>query len=397
MGKTAVAEAPTEVAQQMIERVQAGTEIFSPDAIKEYEEAAFGAVKMAPLGGAGRYSERGAAQTKIAEDEQIAAQAKEAADAEAVRKGTPEYKLQVADAHDALVQQRKELQKELIQTAPKKGATEEQIAAHEELKLQRDALDAEIADAKAEYTPFQAEVATLRKEAADTAKRESSDKFLKDVVDNRTTLIESIKELKAQRAETIGSKKDYQAAGQEDLYNERMEAFNAQNDLEGKVAALQEANALFNTHRPKIVEYQKRAAEQEAQAAEAARQQEQADREAARQKEEADRSLAKLQKEEAARVAKEEKAAAAAAAKEQKAAEKEALRLQKEQEKETSKLQKEQKATGKAENTEPITADSASIDTAYDRRNESFASAVDAFDAAWMYWLNCSRLGVKSS
>jgi hypothetical protein len=196
MGKTAVAEAPTEVAQQMIERVQAGTEIFSPDAIKEYEEAAFGAVKMAPLGGAGRYSERGAAQTKIAEDEQIAAQAKEAADAEAARKGTPEYKLQVADAHDDLVRQRKELQKELIQTAPKKGATEEQIAAHEELKLQRDALDAEIADAKAEYAPFQAEVATLRKEAADTAKRESSDKFLKDVVDNRTSLIESLKELK---------------------------------------------------------------------------------------------------------------------------------------------------------------------------------------------------------
>jgi hypothetical protein len=414
--KASGTEGLTEAAQQVFERAQAGLNLTDENARKEYYDNFIGG---ALLGGVispvGQRMDIGRAQeqydTKVAERTAT----EEAAAAETARKGTPEYKLQVADAHDALVQQRKELQKELIQTAPKKGATEEQIAAHEELKLQRDALDAEIADAKAEYDPIKTEVATLRKEAADTEKRESSDKFLKDVVDNRTTLIESIKELKAQRAETIGSKKDYQAAGQEDLYNERMEAFNAQNDLEGKVAALQEANALFNTHRPKIVEYQKRAAEQEAQAAEAARQQEQADREAARQKEEADRSLAKLQKEEAARVAKEEKAAEKETLRLQKEKDKEALRLQKEQEKQEAKttlteqvaaqyklgsdpktiakslglplreveriIDNERAKKGIAENTEPITADSASIDTAYDRRNESFASAVDAFDA----------------
>jgi len=46
-------ELPTEVAQQIIERAQAGLELFSPDAIKEYGEAAYQATLVGPtLGGA---------------------------------------------------------------------------------------------------------------------------------------------------------------------------------------------------------------------------------------------------------------------------------------------------------------------------------------------------------
>lgn len=64
IGKTALAEVPTEVTQQMLERYQAGLSLTDPEAIKEYKDTMYQAVLLSPLGGIARMSERGEAQQK---------------------------------------------------------------------------------------------------------------------------------------------------------------------------------------------------------------------------------------------------------------------------------------------------------------------------------------------
>ena len=68
--KGALAEIPTEVAQQMLERAQAGLSLTSPDALKEYGETAYQVGLLAPLGAVGRLSKRSEARAKLAEQQQ---------------------------------------------------------------------------------------------------------------------------------------------------------------------------------------------------------------------------------------------------------------------------------------------------------------------------------------
>jgi len=63
----ALAEIPTEVAQQMIERAQAGLSLVDQDALAEYGQTAFQVSKLAPFGAAGRLYEKGAAKDIVAE------------------------------------------------------------------------------------------------------------------------------------------------------------------------------------------------------------------------------------------------------------------------------------------------------------------------------------------
>lgn len=63
----ALAEIPTEVAQQMIERAQAGLSLVDQDALAEYGQTAFQVSKLAPFGAAGRLYEKGAAKDIMAE------------------------------------------------------------------------------------------------------------------------------------------------------------------------------------------------------------------------------------------------------------------------------------------------------------------------------------------
>lgn len=73
------AEMPVEVAQQILERAQAGLSLTSPDAIKEYGESAYQALLIGgPLGAAGNVVERGGARNKLAE-QQLAEQQRIAA------------------------------------------------------------------------------------------------------------------------------------------------------------------------------------------------------------------------------------------------------------------------------------------------------------------------------
>jgi hypothetical protein len=65
VGVGALAEIPTEITQQMLERAQAGLSLSSPDALKEYGETAYQAGLLAPLGAVGRLSERGGARAQV--------------------------------------------------------------------------------------------------------------------------------------------------------------------------------------------------------------------------------------------------------------------------------------------------------------------------------------------
>jgi hypothetical protein len=66
----AAAEIPTEIAQQVLERAQAGLSLTSPDALKEYGEAAYQAGLLSPMGGAGRFIDKSGARTKVEEKKQ---------------------------------------------------------------------------------------------------------------------------------------------------------------------------------------------------------------------------------------------------------------------------------------------------------------------------------------
>ena len=70
-GRGAISEMPTEVAQQILERKQAGLDLTSEDAYREYGEVAAAAgVLGAGMGGVGNIVTRGQAKGKIAEQEQ---------------------------------------------------------------------------------------------------------------------------------------------------------------------------------------------------------------------------------------------------------------------------------------------------------------------------------------
>lgn len=64
----AVAEVPTEITQQMLERWQAGLPLTSDDALAEYGQTAYQVGLLAPIGGLGRVAERAAARGQIAEE-----------------------------------------------------------------------------------------------------------------------------------------------------------------------------------------------------------------------------------------------------------------------------------------------------------------------------------------
>lgn len=88
-----LAEVPTEVAQQMFERGQAGLDLFTPDALNEYMATAYQVGLLAPIGAGGRFVDKSGAKGVVAEDEakQAKIKADEAAKAEAERMATPEY------------------------------------------------------------------------------------------------------------------------------------------------------------------------------------------------------------------------------------------------------------------------------------------------------------------
>lgn len=154
----AAAEIPTEITQQMLERFQAGLPLTTPDALKEYSETAYQTGLLAPIGAAGRFVDRSAAKSQVAETERAnaAKRAAEAAKAEAERRQTPEYLQDLTTRYDAATQAKAQLDaqiKELqasLKTAP---ATDKRdiVSQIRQLKLQQGAAANELKPLQLEY------------------------------------------------------------------------------------------------------------------------------------------------------------------------------------------------------------------------------------------------------
>ena len=86
--KGIAAEVPPEVAQQMLERYQAGLSLTDADARKEYANTAYQTMLTGPLGAVGKLQERGEAKQVVAQDEAERQQAAAQAQAQAQRQAT---------------------------------------------------------------------------------------------------------------------------------------------------------------------------------------------------------------------------------------------------------------------------------------------------------------------
>lgn len=95
----AAAEIPTEIAQQMLERAQAGLSLTSEDALKEYGETAYQTGLLGPIGAAGRFVDRGAAKQEIAQKQ---AEEKRLAQMEQLRQ---EEEARIAQEQQALAEE----------------------------------------------------------------------------------------------------------------------------------------------------------------------------------------------------------------------------------------------------------------------------------------------------
>lgn len=157
------AEIPTEVAQQMLERAQAGLSLTSPDALKEYGETAYQVGLLGPLGAVGRSIDKGAARQEVAakeaeekrkaqleqmglDEEAAAKKAAEETAAEA-QKQTPEYALDFGKKFNDLQAQYTALK------MPKPGpdATFEEKDAYKEAQAKRKELGKQLAEMAPEY------------------------------------------------------------------------------------------------------------------------------------------------------------------------------------------------------------------------------------------------------
>ena len=124
--KGVVSEMPTEIAQQVLQRAQANQDLFSPDALKEYEGVAAGAgILGGAFGTVGGMHERGQARQTVdaVKRREDAKAAKEALDKEEAFKLTPEYAKQITEQYNS------------------------GVAEHAALKAQHDALSAQIKEA----------------------------------------------------------------------------------------------------------------------------------------------------------------------------------------------------------------------------------------------------------
>jgi hypothetical protein len=105
-----LAETPTEVVQQMLERAQAGLSLTDAEALKEYKDTAYQAALSGPLGVAGRFADKGAARSEVLGHEvrakqeqaqQLKAQQEQEAAAQQAKMQDPAYAAQVAQDYKA--------------------------------------------------------------------------------------------------------------------------------------------------------------------------------------------------------------------------------------------------------------------------------------------------------
>lgn len=135
------AEIPTEIAQQMLERAQAGLSLTSPDALSEYGNTAYQVGLLAPIGAAGRVVDRGAARKDIAQKQAAEAETA-AAKAEQERLASPAY-------FDELTAQQAKIQEQLANMEYGLGRAKKEDAKAR-LQDRIDAKKNELADVQAQ-------------------------------------------------------------------------------------------------------------------------------------------------------------------------------------------------------------------------------------------------------
>lgn len=177
-GKGAVvgtaAEIPTEVAQQILERHQAGLPVLDASALGEYEEAAFGAaVAGAPVGGVAGGIGRAQAKGFVRREEADQAAAARAAgleeerknkETEEARKQTPEYLLEIEKQYEEGKARIKAVQEQIKALGKPEGHTAEAV----EKKRLQEQLKTEIASFKPvaeEYAAKKGGIAVAKEQA----------------------------------------------------------------------------------------------------------------------------------------------------------------------------------------------------------------------------------------
>ena len=141
LGVGALAEIPTEVTQQMIERAQAGLDLTSEDALAEYGNTAYQVGLLAPIGSVGRVIDRSGARQDLAEKK--AAEARTAAEkAEQERLASPAY-------FDELTAQQAKIQEQLANMEYGLGRAKKEDAKAR-LQDRIDAKKNELADVQAQ-------------------------------------------------------------------------------------------------------------------------------------------------------------------------------------------------------------------------------------------------------
>ena len=151
-GLGVLAEVPTEVIQQMLERAQAGLPLTDEEAQAEYGQAAYGAALVGtPFGALGRtgqrYVARGKEEERVSEERRLqeelaAAEQAQAAEAEAARKFSPDYRLDLVGKITAAEDRLKQVEPVAKDKTVDEDVRKEAIAEANELKKQLKELNA---------------------------------------------------------------------------------------------------------------------------------------------------------------------------------------------------------------------------------------------------------------
>lgn len=173
-GKGLIAEMPTEVGQQMLDRWQANQPLMSDDALKEYAEAAYGAALFGtPVGGVGRVAQRGQARTEVEKEDTAKARERLQAeqDAERARLESPEYLLGLEPQIQKLTAERDRIKAEREEAIGKRPGKKNK-AAQAEYDAAAEPFNEQLREIYNELNPLQQEFARNKSKIAEVKEKQ---------------------------------------------------------------------------------------------------------------------------------------------------------------------------------------------------------------------------------
>ena len=159
----AAGEIPTEVAQQALERYQAGLSLTSPDALREYGDTAYQVGLLGPLGAAGRFAEKSGAKAEVQQNE---SEQQAAADQQAAQQAVPAQTQDIATRYQEAEKRKADL-KSQIRKVEEGSVTETADRLHnKDVEEQIKAMTPELEQLATEYNQFQKTVPAAPEVAA---------------------------------------------------------------------------------------------------------------------------------------------------------------------------------------------------------------------------------------